>query len=242
MIIAKGREIPTIELLYICDESFKKDVEKIRKRFSIKTVNDGEEEIVPIEDVMTFDHKMIKFDELRNKYVTHVKNLMYKYDLLGLDEDLQLFIESGETSYQIGKHTLRKPNKFAHVTVKPASIKWFEGKNTVHIAGVEVSFIVKRKINKSDLESWIDKHADQITTEANDYLADYAVGITKLTKAERIVEVIKLKEKHPKYTWEKIADIIAMRHPNDPDSEQGIINAKSCMMMYNRYKKRFDKK
>ena len=243
MITAKGREISTLDLLYLCDDDFKSDVKKIRDKYSIKTeVDENEDEIVPINEFMRFDDRFIHNEALRNEYLNLVEELASKYELDGLNEELQLYIESGESIYTTRRNQLGKPVKILKPRVVVRELRAFDKKYSVPIGGVNVVFNVRKKIFKEDLTQWIKKHADTIAIQVNDYLNDYGVGITKLTKTERIIEVIKTREKYPDKTWSEIADIISDKNPNDPDSYNAVINPKSIEMLYKRYKKRFKKK
>lgn len=243
MITAKGREISTLDLLYLCDEDFKDDVKRIRDKYSIKTeVDDNDDEIVPIDEFMLFDKKFIHNELLRKQYLKLVEKLVSRYELDGLSEELQLYIESGESTYTTRKTQLGKPLKIFKPRVVVRELRDFDKKYSVPIGGVNVVFNVRKKIFKEDLIEWVKKHADTIAVQVNDYLSDYSVGITKLTKTERIVEVIKTREKYPNKTWSEIADIISNKNPNDPDSYNAVINPKSIEMLYKRYKKRFKKK
>lgn len=89
MITAKGREISTLDLLYLCDDDFKQDIENIRNKYSIKTeVDDNDDEIVPIDEFILFDNKFVHDELLRKQYLKLVEELVSKYELDGLSEEL----------------------------------------------------------------------------------------------------------------------------------------------------------
>lgn len=241
MIVAKGRDISEIELLYLCDDDFKSDIKKIRKKFSIKTEKDEKEEVVSVEDILDFDNKLICDLNFRDIYFLAIDKLAEEHEIGGLDEDLQIFVESGETHYTFGKHGIRRPRIFSKPRVELKDVFGLDAKHAVSLIGVNVSFSVKKYVLMTDLNKWFKLHAEDIVLQCNDHLADFRVGITKKTKAERIVRLIQLRENRPELTWVEIAEIIRKDNPDDPDSVNDVINEKSCLMMYQRYKKRFKK-
>ena len=242
MTVARGRDIPTVELLYICDDDFKSSVARIRKKYRIEIVLEGDDETIPVESIINFDSRLINNPVLWKKYLSEINEVVREYEIEGLSEDLQTFVESGQTIYNVGKHKLHVPFKITSPKIKPRHLRHFDVEYSAPIAGMEVKFCIEKKINKSDLVAWVEKYADKITTQANDQLSESDYGITTLNKTERIVRVIQLRESKTKRTWEEIADKIQSENTNDPDAVDGIINAKSCAMLYKRYKKRFKKK
>ena len=242
MTVIKGRDIPTVELLYICDDDFKESVTRIRKKFGIEIIVEEDNETVPVESIINFDSRLISDPLLRKRYLSEIDCLVREYEIEGLNEDLQTFVESGQTIYHVEKRKLHVPFKITSPKVKIKQLRYFDVEYSAPIGGMEVKFCVEKKINRSDLNAWLEKYAEKIITQSNDQLSESDYGITTLNKTERIVRVIQLRESKTKRTWEEIADKIQSENTNDPDAVDGIINAKSCAMLYKRYKKRFKKK
>lgn len=100
----RRKEIPIIELLYVCDDDFKKDVQEIRDKFNIKTDKDG---FVSTDDFIAFDKKILTIKHLQKKYTFELTKLCKKYNLLDSFSDLETFIETGQTVYDLEEELLK---------------------------------------------------------------------------------------------------------------------------------------
>ncbi|HEX6977176.1 MAG TPA: hypothetical protein VF185_02355 [Patescibacteria group bacterium] len=244
-VLTTKREVPTIEFLYLRDDRFKSDIRQLRNKLGITT--QGAEEIVPANRILEFDRKLISSTAFNKRYTVCVRKLCKKYKLDGLEDELGIFIESGETFYQLGKENhilyIRKINP-PHIGYRPFRF-WKDAvtnEEIVDLVGIQVRFVVKKAITAGDLESWFSQFKEEIVVIVNDYLKEHQLGITRLNKADRAVQIIKLRDGSPKMTFQEIADFICEKNQNDSDVISGMVNEKSVKMMYYRHRIRFKKK
>lgn len=222
-------KIPIVELLYISDDVFKKDVDEIRKKFGIKLEKNG---FVSTEDFLNFDQQLIYDKKIRKEYQNDIYIFCKKHQLNDFERDVEIFIESAEAPYQIDYLTeayqrtnIRKP------VIKPR--RW-----SVPGGGIIVTFVIRRYIEQKELELWFRKYKAEILLAVNDHFSGMKPGLRTGRKWERIIKIIKLKEENPKMSFSKIADILCEEYCDDPDIKEGHCNEGSVKQIYHRYKKR----
>lgn len=230
--------ISLLELLYTCNDELKSDICKIRKKFKLAAKPKG---LFDIDRFLQFDKQILLFSKIAVAYKNEVERVAEKYGLLDYMEDLEIFIETGRTPYD--EDNLSYVLTFISKIGSPRMLD-FQNKVGAKKPGFWVEFQIRKPINKSDLKKWINKHADQIATEANESLSGRKTSVIRLDNAQRILEVIKLRNKKSKqgkhrFTFSQIADRICEKYPEDPDVINGKVNEVSVRQIYNRYKKKY---
>lgn len=223
------REIPTIELFYICDDDFHKEVDEVRKKFSIETNKEG---IVDILNVLSFDQMLIDDSVIRNKYYSVISGVCRKYHIEDYLNDVEIFVESGLTPYDLTPKGIVKPIPITKPEIRPRD------NNIPEIFGCKVEFVVRCAISQKDLNNWFERYREFLLIEINDNFKGSKRSITKLEKLTKILRIIELRDEK-KLTFSQIADELCTLYPHDRDAIEGLINEVSVRKIYNRFKKRY---
>lgn len=235
----KIKELPTIELLYICDDEFKQGIKGIRDEFGIKIGGDG---LVPVEKVLAFDIKLFSDEALQKRYSKEINRICKKYDLLNHEMDVQIFIESGITPHPIIKGRAYTTTKITKPEIKPRERA--KGK-VAPIAGLNVRFKIRKHIVSKDLKTWLEQHKGKILIAVNEYFSEVKAAptrpaLTRLDRLDRAIKIIQMRDSEGK-KFREITNAICEENSNDPEVIDGKVNEQSIKMLYYRYKKRFKK-
>jgi len=230
MNLPRYREIPTIELFYICDDDFHQDIDKTRKKFNIFPNKEG---IVETSDVLRFDVILRNDISVRNKYEKDITRLCQKYYIKDYYDDVEIFVESGLTPYSINPKGISKKIPITKPEIRNAYFK-----DAPEFLGCTITFHIRTAINSKDLQNWYLKYKEKLLIEANDWFKGSIHSTTKLEKLDNILQIIQLRDIKG-LTFSQIADELCLRYPKDLDVVDGKINEVSVRKIYNRFKKRF---
>lgn len=232
--------IPFLELLSLIDKNFDKDINQIRKKYSIKI-----QESYDVERYIEFDNRLWIDDSFRESYYSDVQKILSDYHLEDYLDDVQVYIETNDYPYSIlndGTIVEAFTAKIRGLEIKP----YRKYSDYLPQQGVVISFRVRSPIIKTDVFSFIESKIETIVVTANDYFTGNKRAILKAEKAGRALEIFKIKSNNKKLTDSGIADELYNRltkvYPDHPDLVQAKINEQSIKQLRLYYQKKYNSK
>jgi len=228
--------VHVIELLYLCDEYFRNRVDQIRDLYGFKNQdvnNNFNEEIF-----LKFEKKLLTNDGLRSRYRYAYKDLIYRYQLRGLEEYLQIFIESKFILSHI--KAFRSRHTFGFI---PYYRKYMGGTTNMEaLKGIFPWFtlVIKRKIAGKDLDKWYKKVKPEIIADTNSFYGTNRESYINVPTYSRVKKIFELRN-YKKMPFSKIAKTICDNHPKARDVLRGLVNEQSVKNKYAYWSKYFKK-
>ena len=223
--------VSILSLLYLCNDDFQSDVNNVRKRlgFPLDVSPDTFSEI----QLLNHEKKLFSSENYAKKYDIAIRTITNRYNLRSLENDIQIFIETGFTKAPYYKYDIEHVYEF---------IKWPERKLQVEELNerfLSYSLIFKTKLTANDLNKVIEKIKPKILTQAKAFYGNFEDEYIYVPTFEKIKKIFELKAQGKQYS--EIADIICNEFVDDQEVIDGKVNEGSIKSKYHFYKDKYGK-
>lgn len=225
--------VSIIDVLSLCNAGFVSDVLKIRS----KTLSLPIETDPTIDTILKIDKKLLSDKYFALKYNAKVKKLCRKYKIIGLEDEIKIYIESNINICRYNGRAQKHSFEFFQ----------YKSQNNENIHFMQnyfpsFSLIIKHKINAEELDQiYNDFVKKEILKRCDEHFGKIYDHYIYAPTFNQVREIFRLKQMDKSFKF--IAEYINENFKNDKNvlSDKGKITADSVKSKYTYYLKTFGK-